>query len=266
MSDESPPKPFAVVTGASSGIGREFARLLAADGYDLMIVARSTDKLKELKASLEKKHQVNVMVLSKDLSVLENVPVVAEKLQKRKVDVLINNAGFGDFGRFTETDWKKEEAMMNLNMQALTLLSKRFAKKMTHQQSGKILNVASTAAFQPGPFMAVYFATKAYVLSFTQALANELKDVGVSVTALCPPATATGFQSEAHMEESGLVENRSSLMSAEKVAEYGYRSLMKGRVIAVPGFKNRLLIFLQRFLPRGFVVQMIRSMLEKRDS
>lgn len=252
---------YAVVTGASGGIGYEFAKLLAQDGYDLLIVARNREKLKQVQGTLEKKHGISVEIIAKDLSLSDNAQAVFDKVQKKHVDILINNAGFGDYGPFLDSSWEKEHAMMELNMVSLTLLTKRFAKKMQQQQSGRILNVASTAAFQPGPLMAVYFATKAYVLSLTEALADEFRESGITITALCPPATATGFQTEAHMESSELVKNRTHLMSASEVALSGYQALMKGQAIVVPGFINRLQIFAQRFLSRGFVVRMVHRRL-----
>jgi len=253
---------LAVITGASSGIGFAFAKLLAAEHYDLVLVARSQGKLKKMKMQLEKRHKVSVGILVKDLSKPHAAKAVFDKLKKKRVDLLINNAGFGEYGFFTETSWKKEEQMIRLNITALTQLSKLFAKKMKRQQSGKILNLASTASFQAGPKMAVYFASKSYVLSFTEAIANELKGTGVTVTALCPGPTATGFQAISHMDQSDLVSKRRELAHPDEVAEYGYAALKKGRMVAVPGFKNKLQIFFQRFLPRRFVVWVLRKMLD----
>jgi short-subunit dehydrogenase len=154
---------------------------------------------------------------------------------------LINNAGFGDFGMFLETDWNKEAQMIQLNITALTQLTKLYLKEMVKRGSGKIMNVASTAAFQSGPTMAVYYATKAYVLSFSEAIDNEVRDKGVTVTALCPGATESGFQAAAAMEESNLVKGR-KLPTSKEVAEYGYESMMKGRTVAIDGFMKKIIL------------------------
>jgi len=181
------------------------------------------------------------------------------KKKKIDIDVLINNAGIGTYGDFVEADWKKEHTMIELNVTTLTLFSKLFAREMVKRKSGKILNVASTAAFQPGPLMAVYFATKAYVLSFSQALAYELKDKGISVTALCPGPTVSGFETAAKMGESGLFKGK-NLPTSREVALYGYNSMMAGKKIAVHGFRNRLGIFFSRFVPESFKVKVVASM------
>ena len=192
----------ALITGASGGIGYEFAKLLAKDCNTLVLVARSKDRLKEIKKELETASPISVIVVAQDLS----EPDAAEKIFRRLesehiiVDILINNAGFGDHGAFVETDWRKEEKMIAVNISALTEMTKLFLKGMVERKSGRILNVASTAAFQPGPFLAVYYASKAYVLSFSEVIVNELKGKGVTVTALCPGPTATGFALAARME------------------------------------------------------------------
>ena len=182
--------------------------------------------------------------------------------QQIHIDYLINNAGFGDFGMFVETDWNKEAQMIQLNITALTQLTKLYLKEMVKRGSGKIMNVASTAAFQSGPTMAVYYATKAYVLSFSEAIDNEVRDKGVTVTALCPGATESGFQAAAAMEESNLVKGR-KLPTSKEVAEYGYESMMKGRTVAIHGFMNYLLANSVRFIPRAMVVKVTRKLQDK---
>lgn len=251
----------ALITGASNGIGLELARVHASKGDDLILVARSEKKLAELKAELEQKHKVRVTVIGKDLALPDAAQdVYAEtKRQSLRVDYLINNAGFGDFGMFTDTDWNKELQMINLNITALTHFTKLYLQDMVARGSGKVMNVASTAAFQPGPGMAVYFATKAYVLNFSEAVDNEVRDKGVTVTALCPGPTESGFQTAAAMEDSGLVKGK-KLPSAEEVARYGYAAMMKGKAVAIHGFNNRVLATAVSFVPRSLVVKIIRKM------
>ncbi|EKD92626.1 MAG: hypothetical protein ACD_28C00379G0004 [uncultured bacterium] len=259
-------KPTALITGASSGIGLEFAKLFAAAGHDLILVARNEKTLNELASELKKKNDVQIMILAKDLSDLKSVETVVKKLETEKIsiDVLINNAGFGDYGRFIKTNWEKERQMMELNMVTLTYLSKVFAQKMAKKGSGKILNVASMAGFQPGPLMAVYYATKAYVLSFSEAVAYELRNTGVTVTALCPGPTASGFQEAAALNRSDLFSGK--LPSSAEVAQAGYEGLMKGKTLVIPGFKNKLFIQLLRLAPRGLVRKVVYQMQKERSS
>lgn len=188
----------ALITGASSGIGLEFANLLAKDGYHVVLTARNEKRLSEIANELKAKHGVDVTVLAKDLSLTDAAEeLTAEILAKGiEVDILINNAGFAAYGPFDETSWKDEKDMIQVNITALTTLTKQLLPGMIKRNRGKILNVASTAAFQPGPLMAVYYATKAYVLSFSEAIDYELSHTNVSVTALCPGATATNFEKE----------------------------------------------------------------------
>ena len=257
-------KKTALVTGASGGIGFEFARIFARNGYNLVLVARSAEKLDALKIQLEKEFSVQCLVVPCDLSVLAEVRELIEQIRKSgvTVDVLVNNAGFGDYGFFTETSWEKELQMINLNITSLTCLSKEYAQQMSLRKEGKILNVASTAAFLPGPLMAVYYATKAYVLSFTEALANELGGTGVTVTALCPGPTESGFQAIADIGETKLVKGK-KLVSSREVAEFGYSALMKGKRVVIPGFMNKLQVFAVRILPRKLITATVRSISEK---
>jgi len=254
----------ALITGASSGIGLEFAEVFARNSYNLVLVARSAGKLDELSTKLSSKYGVSVKVIAKDLSNLAAVDEIAGMLKQANIsiDVLINNAGFGDFGFFAETAWEKELEMINLNMASLTYMTKTLLPAMMQRKSGKILNVASTAAFQPGPLMAVYYATKAYVLSFSEAIANELQGTGVSVTALCPGPTTSGFQDKAAMNDSNLVKGK-KLPTSKDVAEYGYAALMSGKTVAVHGAMNKMMAQSIRFTPRAVVRGLVRSMSER---
>lgn len=257
-------KPFALITGASDGIGLELAHLHAAGGGNLIVVARNTAKLEALKQTLEKQHGVSVHIITQDLS----LPNAATQLYNTvnslgyKVDILINNAGFGDYGFFTETSAEKEEMMIQLNITTLTQLCKLFINDMKLRGAGRIMNVASTGAFQPAPFMAVYCATKAYVLSFTEAVNNELKGTGISMTALCPGPTTTGFEKAAAMGESKLFKGP-QVASAKSVAKYGYNAMMNRKTVAVHGWMNRLMVFSVRLVPRAMVVNIARMILKK---
>ncbi|MFY8007712.1 MAG: SDR family NAD(P)-dependent oxidoreductase [Sediminibacterium sp.] len=254
----------ALITGASNGIGLELALIHASKGDQLVLVARNKSKLDELKLELEKTYKISVYTIGKDLSAMNAGQEIFDETSKQQIhiDYLINNAGFGDFGMFVETDWNKEAQMIQLNITALTQLTKLYLKEMVKRGSGKIMNVASTAAFQSGPTMAVYYATKAYVLSFSEAIDNEVRDKGVTVTALCPGATESGFQAAAAMEESNLVKGR-KLPTSKEVAEYGYESMMKGRTVAIHGFMNYLLANSVRFIPRAMVVKVTRKLQDK---
>ncbi len=249
----------ALITGASSGIGMELAKIHASKGGDLVLVARNIAKLNEIKREFESNYHVEVMVIEMDLSRKDAAQeVYNETIAKNiTVDILINNAGFGDYGYFTETDWYKEYEMISLNITALTQLTKLYAQDMVSNGFGRIMNVASIAAFSPGPKMAIYYATKAYVLSFSEAIANELADQGVTVTTLCPGPTDTGFEKVAALDESGLFQNQ-KVASAKSVAEYGYDAMMNGKVIAIPGCRNWLMTKLLLFIPRSLVAKAVR--------
>lgn len=253
-----------LITGASSGIGYEFAKIFAKNGDNLVLVALDKGKLDEMKNELEKKHNISVCSIEKDLTLPDAVSEVYSELQKQKisVDYLVNNAGFGDFGHFADCDWNKQEKMINLNITALAHLTRLFLPHMIEQGSGRILNVASTASFQPGPTMSVYFASKSFVLSFSEALSNELKDKGITVTALCPGSTETGFHAVVMGDPKLLIKRKKS--SPQEVAEYGYVSMMKGKTVAIHGFKNKFLVTLTRFFPRNLVVKATRRIQEKK--
>jgi len=253
-----------LITGASSGIGLELAKIHAEHGDDLVLVARSKDKLNDLKKKFEKDFDISVLVIVKDLSVSGSAKEVYDEVGKAKIiiDYLINNAGIGNFGEFVDTDWNTEKKMIQLNVSTLTEFCKLFLKDMVKRKSGKIMIVASIAGFQPGPLMAVYFATKAYVLHFSEAIGNEVAGDGVSVTALCPGPTESGFEKSAEMGKSELFKGK-KLPSSKDVAQYGYDAMMKGKAVAVHGFMNRLLINLSRFASRSLVVKMARRSVEK---
>lgn len=254
----------ALITGASNGIGLELAKVHASKGDNLVLVARNKSKLDILKTELENQYKVKVYVIDKDLSASNSAKEVYEETTKQKIqiDYLINNAGFGDFGMFVETDWNKELQMINLNITTLTQFTKLYLQDMIKRRSGKIMNVASTAAFQSGPTMAVYYATKAYVLSFSEAVDNEVRDKGITVTTLCPGATESGFQAAAAMEESKLVKGK-KLPTSKEVAEYGYSSMMKGKTVAIHGMMNWLMANSVRFTPRAIVVKLTRMIQDK---
>ncbi|WJH34889.1 SDR family oxidoreductase [Paenibacillus sp. CC-CFT747] len=253
-------KETVLITGASGGIGMELAGLFAKDGYDLVLAARSADKLEEIKRDLEKRHGISVTVLPQNVAGRENVEALWNAVEALglTIDILVNNAGYGLYGPFAETDLTDELNMIDLNVSALTHLTKLAVRGMVSRGRGRILNVASLAAFQPGPLMAVYYATKAYVLSFSEALANELQGTGVTVTALCPGATATGFEKRANLESSKLF--KMGVMDVGTVSRAGYHGLLKGKRIVIPGLRNRMMVKASRFLPRRVVTAFVRQL------
>ena len=254
-------KRTALITGASSGIGREFAKLLAKDCSTLVLVARSRDRLQELKQELEKTFPVTVKAIVQDLSKAAAAHEIYLELEREhiSVDILINNAGFGGYGAFVKTDWLQEAQMIGVNIIAMTEMTKLFVKGMVVRKSGNIMNVSSTAAFQPGPLMSIYYASKAYALSFSEAIANELAGTGVTVTALCPGPTATGFARTAGMGNSRLFKY-AKVASAEEVARYGYRAMMRGRTVAVHGLMNKIMAFSVRLAPRKLLAAIVRGL------
>jgi hypothetical protein len=253
----------ALITGASGGIGYELALLFARDGFDCILVARSHEKLNALAARLESEFRVKTLVLPKDLSKPSAVDEIYEEISAASmlVDVLVNNAGFPVFGLFSETDLDDELEMLQVNVVALTQLTKLFLRGMIERRHGRILNLASTAAFEPGPLMAVYYASKAYVLSFSEALANELGGTGVTITALAPGPTRTGFQKRGQLEDSRLVQGK--IADAQSVALAGYRGLMAGKTLVIPGLTNKLIPWIVRISPRGVVTRVVRLMQER---
>lgn len=252
-----------LITGASGGIGYELAKQFAKNGFNLVLVARSKDKMEELKTGLEGKYKIGIKVISKDLARVGAANELFEELQSGNViiDILVNNAGFGVYGKFYEKDMNRQEEMIQLNISSLTTLTRLFLPGMITRSRGKVLNVASTAAFQPGPLMAVYYATKAYVLSFSEALSNELNDTNVTVTALCPGPTESGFQKAASIEKARLV--RTGIVpTSEKVAIYGFNALMEGKTVAVEGILNKILVFSVRLTPRKLITSIVRKLQE----
>lgn len=254
----------ALITGASGGIGKALAYLFAADGYSLVLAARSQDKLERLKEDLAMRYEVRVMVQAVDLSEVAQQERMLAALREEGVEVefLVNNAGFGLHGEFIRTDLEQEVNMIHLNVIALTRLTKRILPQMVKRGSGRILNVASLAGFFSGPLMSVYYGTKSYVLHFSEALQNELKGTGVSVTALCPGPTKTGFAERADIRQSRLFE--SGVTDVETVARSGYRGMMRGESVVVPGWRNRLAVFGSRFLPRSAVTALVRKVQDTR--
>ena len=230
------------------------AKIFSKKGYNLVLVARNGKRLKKIKKRLEELYGVLAEVIVKDLAEENAASEIYNHTQKKKikVDILVNNAGFGDFGRFAEAEIEKLENMVRVNIMALMQLSYLYAGPMIERGSGRILNVASMAAFEPGPLMAVYYASKAFVLSFTEALSVELKGSGVTVTALCPGPTKTGFERNANLLKSGLFKNLKNA-EAKEVAKYGYQKMMENRVIAVPGVLNKGIVTLSRFSPKAVV-------------
>lgn len=257
-------KQTALITGASSGIGLELAHVFASNGYDLIIVARRENRLQDLKASIESKHPVTVTPIPLDLSLPENAAALYAETTRsgRHVDVLVNNAGFGDYGDFIETDVQKNHDMLQVNIVTLTTLTRLYTPAMLERRRGGVINLASIVAFQPGPLMAVYYASKAYVLSFTEALASEFAGSGVTVTALCPGPTDTGFADVTGLEKSVLFE-RFRPVPAKDVAAFGYRSWVRGKVVAIYGLPNKSLVFGERFLPRGVTSNLMKWMQKK---
>lgn len=257
-------KKTALITGASSGIGREFASILAREGYNLVLVVRSLHKITDLIEELDHEYQREVTAIEKDLSKETAAEEIVTAIKERDItiDCLINNAGFGDYGFFHKSDIEKTREMMQVNMVAVTELTRLLLPAMVKKGSGAILNVASTAAFQPGPLMAVYYATKAYVLSFSEALANELQGTGVTVTALCPGPTNTQFEEQAALEESKLFKNI-DLATPRDVAEFGYSAMKQGKPVAIHGWKNWMMAQSVRFTPRSMVTTIVRKMQEE---
>lgn len=242
---------YTLITGASGGIGAELARLAAKDGHDLILVARSEDKLKELAKELS---NVNVIILTADLAQHGAAQRLSEELSSRglEVDTLINNAGFGDFGPFVKSELSKQQQMLQLNITTLMELTRLLLPAMVERGNGRIMNVASLAAFMPGPGMSVYYATKAFVLSFSEALHEELRGSGVTVTALCPGPVKTGFQHGAALTGHDTPVTRATV-SAESVAAYGWQKVKRGTAIAIPRLEWKLLPFILRLLPRTVI-------------
>jgi len=256
---------YALVTGASSGIGYELARLFAKDGKNIVVVARSRDKLEGLKGDLEKAHGTKVRVLPKDLSDPKSPQEIFSELEKEgiNVDVLVNNAGFAVYGKFSDSDWQKEAEMLQVNIVSLTQLTKLFLKKMVEKKSGKIMNISSGVGFMPSPWFSMYGGTKHYVLGFSNAIATELKGTGVSVTCFCPSVTKTLFYERANAENSKALKSGALVMDAATAARLAYRALEKGKTTAAAGLRMSIMIFVGvRLLPRSMLCSFSNSVLQ----
>ena len=250
-------KQTVLITGASSGIGYEMARIFASEWYNLVLVAGDRKALKILEAELPR---TKITIIVKDLAQALSPKEIYEELntQEIRVDILVNNAGFGDYGYFHEIDIEKEKQMIDLNIKALTELTYLFGRDMVKRWRGKILNVASTAAFQPGPLMSVYFATKHYVLAFSEGIAEEWEDFWVQVMALCPGPTETHFVKSANAWKNQMFKKK--LPTAREVAQFGYDSLIGGKRVAIHGFINRVTAQSVRFMPRNLITKMVKIM------
>ncbi len=256
-----------LITGATQGIGYELSKLFAQDEYNLILVARNEQRLNEIRKNFTAEFKVNIRVIAKDLSRPDSAQEIFEqlKLENIIVNILINNAGFGHLGKFSETDWDVEQKMIQLNITTLTQMTKLFLPDMLDLNQGAIMNVASTAAFMPGPLMAVYYATKAYVFSFSQALSNELKDTNITVNTLCPGATETEFSRVAEMDNSKLFSSPlMSVMDAETVARMGYKDLMNEKDLTITGAMNKMLVQSIRVSPRKIVMNITRWLMDNR--
>ena len=253
-------RPVALITGASSGIGLDLAKLFAQGGHDLVLVARNEEALRAVAAECEKSG-AKVHVLAKDLSNLSGPQEIFDQLTSQgiAVEVLVNNAGFGTHGPFVRTKLEDEVGMIQVNITALIALTRLFLPAMISRKSGKIMNVASMAGFAPGPYMSVYYATKAFVLSQSIALSAEVKKYGVVVSVLCPGPTKTDFQKRARIAESKLFKKPRSMTSMD-VAKTGYDGLMKGKLIVVPGFSNKVIRVASKVVPRGMLARMAGKM------
>ena len=255
----------ALITGASSGIGLELAHIFAREGHNLLISARREERLTDLRAELENKYNITVQCLVIDLTkhkAPENVFTFCKE-NSISIDFLINNAGVGDYGLFHQSKWERQEAIIDLNIKSLTHLTHLFIPAMVQKEQAYIMNVASTAAFQPGPLMSSYYASKHFVLAFSEAIANELNGTGVTVTTLCPGPTESEFQEHANMEKSKLFD-RFPVATSKEVAEYGYKAMMNGKRVAVYGIPNKLASKLSPLFPRRCVTAVVRKIQERK--
>jgi uncharacterized protein len=264
MSDSPVARPVALVTGASAGIGVELARLLAPD-HDLILTARRADALHTLAYELAHLRGAKCHVFPADLADPAAPRALFDTIRAARltVDVLVNNAGFGDLGPFAKADLTKLLRVLQVNVTALTELTGLFLQEMVARNRGRILNVGSIAGFQPGPMMAVYYASKAYVNSFSEALHSELRGTGVSVSVLCPGPVATEFAAAAGIRPDGAF-SAGQAMAARPVAEAGVRAMRSGKRLVLPGWRNKLLVFAERFVPRGLTIRAVKWMLSKR--
>ncbi len=283
VADPARPLTHTLITGASAGLGVELARLFAADGHPLVLVARNGDRLAALADVLRRDYEVDVRCLIADLADPDSVPALVATLQDEGLGIrhLVNNAGVGAYGPFDERDWATYRRLLDLNINALTGLTHLLLPPLVAGAPDAfrgVMNVASTAAFQPGPLMAVYFASKAYVLSFSEALHEELRGTGVTVTAFCPGPTSTEFfatgdmipvgavGSDGEVSEAALAEQRrrdAKRMDPGVAARVGYEGYRAGKAVVIPGWRNRMLVGVPRFLPRGIVRRVVHGMMKK---
>jgi short-subunit dehydrogenase len=247
---------WALITGASAGIGRELADIFSRNAFNLVLIARSESRLRQLAIELQNRHKIEVRILSMDLGRPKAAAEIFQNAGDLPISVVVNNAGFGSYGPFATTDLVLITDMMQVNMTALVELTHLFLPPMLQRRSGRILNVASTAAFQPGPTVNIYYASKAFVYSFSYALAEELVGTGVSVTALCPGMTRTEFFDRAHIRP----KQGWPMMDARTVAEIGYRGLMKGKRIVIPGVLNQVASFLAKRAPARLTSVIVRRL------
>jgi short-subunit dehydrogenase len=256
----------ALVTGASSGIGAEMARVLAEHGHNLVLVARRAERLEALRAELELRYGISAVVISADLSGSNAGQELYNDVSRSNIEIniLVNNAGFNVYGPFTETDLESERRMIQVNVVAVVELTKRFARDMVQRGFGRILNLGSTGSFAPAPLDSLYAASKAFVLSFSEALAEELKGTGVAVTVLCPGPTETEFAASAGMLETKIFSGR--LMPAQKVAAIGYRAMMRGQTTVIAGLANQFQILSMRFAPRALVAKVAKGLMRKQGT
>lgn len=244
---------YVLITGTTSGLGREFARLFAQNGYNIVAVARNEALLQQQKQELERQFGVEMVYIVKDLSAENSAQEVYDEIKHKgiNIDILINNAGFGSFGRYVDVDWQRQKGLASVNMLAVMQLSYLFGKDMDRRGEGKIVNIASIASFQAGPYMAMYYASKAFVRSFSEALHEEMKSSGVSVTAICPGPVATNFEKNAQMMSSAMF-TKLRVYTPEVVAAKSYRAIMNNKAVYVVGWPNKLLVFLTRFCSLKF--------------
>ena len=251
---------FSIVTGGASGLGFEFVKLLLIDKYNVVVIDNDKKELNNIKSKINFKHNKKIILMHKDLSNPDSSIEIFKELKNKNIEVLINNAGFGLFGKFKDTNWKIERNMIMVHVMCTTEMTKLFLNNMIENKKGRILNMASLAAFQPGPLMSIYYSTKAFILHFSESTANELKGTGVSVTVLCPGQTRTNFQKKVSSREKKINFNFST---AEEVAKYGYDAMMNGKTIAIPGIINKILSTIHRFIPRSLATKLMRKIQEK---
>jgi short-subunit dehydrogenase len=246
-------KPLALITGASAGIGKEMAGVAARDGYDLLLVARRESALRECAEDLERQYDCTASILTCDLSEESGWQSVLQAMDQEaaRLEVVVNNAGFGAAGRVCDLEWARQHKMIELNITALVCLSRSAAKAMEARGHGYIMNVASTAAFQAGPLMSIYYASKAFVLHFTEGLAEEMKPSGVIVSCLCPGPTESEFIQAAQMEKP--IYFKGPIPTSAEVAAWGWQAMKNGKVVAVHSLKNQILVTLSRFIPRWLI-------------